>query len=606
MAAPSLASVAPPSSEQPFEPRHACQFYEDETHLFTVVASFVGSGLAAGEPALVIATGPHREALCAELQARGFDVDRAIAARQLQLLDAQETLNAFMLGAIPDSARFMQAIGALLDTVQTPERPGPVRLFGEMVDLLWRGGNPHGAIQLEELWNEIGKSRPFSLLCAYVMGNFYRQADLEGFERICEAHTHVVPTERYPAGGDDDAKLREFARLQQRAHALETELHRRKKLERALIEADRHKDEFLAMLGHELRNPLSPILTAVQLMRLRGDGGARECEVIERQARHLARMVDDLLDVSRITRGKLVLHKDRLELSQVIAAAVETVQPLIDQRGHTLTLDLPGEALGVDGDPVRLAQALGNLLTNAARYTEPGGKISVSARREGSEWVVRVADNGIGLSAEALPRVFELFVQVGRTGSVGGLGVGLALVRNLIQLHGGSVTAASEGVGKGATFELRLPALAAPSEAAPAADPAAPVRSSSLRILVVDDNEDAAELLAEGLRESGHQVSTAFAGPQALELARDLHPNTVLLDIGLPGMDGYELATRLRETLSQAPPRLIAITGFGQEADRLRSRAAGIDHHLAKPVDLSELESLLFDPNRDRTIAQDS
>lgn len=601
MSSPSIASAAPASSLDVSGSRHACQFYEDEAHLFEVVTSFVGAGLRAGEPALIIATRAHRDALRAALQTRGFDVDGAIAAGKLAFFDAQAMLAEILAGATPDPGRFQAKIGALLDGVQPS---GPIRVFGEMVDLLWRRGNPRGAIQLEELWNALGRSRSFSLLCAYVMGNFYREADQEGFERICAAHTHVEPTERYPATADDEARLREVALLQQRARALETELLRRKELERALMEADRQKDEFLAMLGHELRNPLSPILSAVQLMRLRGDGAPRECDVIERQARHLSRMVDDLLDVSRITRGQLVLHKHRLELSQAIAAAVETVQPLIEQRGHALALDVPKESLVVDGDPVRLAQAFGNLLTNAARYTEPGGRIALGARREGAELVVTVADSGIGIPAEALPRVFELFVQCRPPGRTGGLGIGLTLVRTLLQLHGGSVSARSDGPGQGATFEVRLPALAEEASAPARVNARFVSSGAGLRILIVDDNEDAAELLAEGFRENGHQVTTAYDGLQALELARTLRPTTVLLDIGLPGMDGYELAVRLRETLAPSPPRLIAITGFGQEADRLRSRAVGIDHHLAKPVDLNELEALLSDPARAEALRQ--
>lgn|GEM_PF-1014308 len=578
----------------PAESNHICQFYEGEDHLFEAVSRFLGAGLAAGEPVVVVATEAHRDGFERRLERAGFDVARAKAHGKVLFLEARALLSRFMAGLLPDGGLFHAVVGGLLDRVSGEHGDRRIRVYGEMVDVLWREGNPQGAVQLEELWNDLGQTRAFSLLCAYVMGNFYREADREPFDRICAAHTHVLPTERYAHADDDAGRLRDIAALQQRAHALETELSRRKELERALREADRHKDEFLAMLGHELRNPLSPILTAVQLMRLRGDGGAREREVIERQARHLSRLVDDLLDVSRITRGKVELKKETLEIARVLAAALESATPLLEQGSHVLTIDVPSEGLRVEGDPVRLVQVFANLLTNAAKYAEPGGKVSLTAWREGGEVAVRVKDQGHGISEEALPRIFELFVQGERGRIAGGLGVGLALVQNLVRLHQGTVTAHSEGPGLGAEFEVRLPVLQAST---PLGLPVRPTRTplgSALRVLIVDDNVDAAEMLADAFRQIGHQVLTAYDGPQALRRAQDFRPTTILLDIGLPVMDGYELATKLRETLaSSTAPRLIAITGYGQEADRAKSRAAGIELHLAKPVDLDQLEEIL-------------
>jgi PAS domain S-box-containing protein len=363
-------------------------------------------------------------------------------------------------------------------------------------------------------------------------------------------------------------------------------------------EADRRKDEFLAMLGHELRNPLAPILTALQLMKLRGSAGEREHKMIERQVRHLNRLIDDLLDVSRITRGKVQLQREPVELAGVLAKAIEMASPLFEARSHSLSIDVPREPLLVDGDQVRLAQVFANLLVNAAKYTEPGGQMIVSARREKGQVSVSVKDNGIGIAAEVLPKVFDLFVQAERgiDRSQGGLGIGLALARSLVDLHGGTIAARSEGPGRGSEFIVRLPlsvTRSVPAKASTAEASAPAPRRSGLRILLVDDNLDAVDLLAEGLRSFGHEVAVAHDGPAALTVARDFRPNTALLDIGLPVMDGYELATVLRKAQGSDPLRLIALTGYGQDADKARSQDAGFDVHLVKPVDLDTVAALL-------------
>ncbi len=361
--------------------------------------------------------------------------------------------------------------------------------------------------------------------------------------------------------------------------------------------ANRAKDEFLAMLGHELRNPLAPIVTALHLMSLRsGNVAEKERAVIGRQVEHLTRLVDDLLDVSRIARGKIELRRARVELSEVVARAIETSSALIEQRRHALDVRVPRRGLVVDGDPARLAQIVSNLLGNAAKYTNPNGHIAVTAEREGAEAVLRVKDDGIGIAPDMLPRVFELFEQDSQSldRSQGGLGLGLAIVRSLAILHGGSVTAQSEGEGRGSELLLRLP-LASPVDE-PVADSVAPpppevheqARGGG-NILVVDDNEDAAELLAEALATLGYDVRVAGDGAAALRLAGEVRPRLMLIDIGLPVMDGYELARRLREEPAHRQARLVAITGYGQESDRLRSKAAGFDLHLVKPVDLDRL-----------------
>lgn len=365
--------------------------------------------------------------------------------------------------------------------------------------------------------------------------------------------------------------------------------------------ANRAKDEFLAMLGHELRNPLSPITTALQLIRLRGDDPfEREHTVIERQVQHLLRLVDDLLDISRVTRGKVILHKQPVEMGSVIAKAVEQVSSIFEQQAHRLELHLPDSGLLVEGDVDRLTQVMSNLLTNAAKYTPDGGEISVRAERSGNEVVVRIRDNGIGVAPELLPRIFEMFVQDDRgiDRSRGGLGLGLAIVQNLVALHGGSVSAHSAGCGRGSEFIVRLPALERLelTIAATDSDPSrvsVPTARVDMRILVVDDNVDATELLIAALGELGYQVRGAHEGPTALSIAAEFAPDVAIVDIGLPVMDGYELARRLQRLELPQPIALIALTGYGQPEDRARSSAAGFREHLVKPVQLSLLRDLL-------------
>jgi PAS domain S-box-containing protein len=366
--------------------------------------------------------------------------------------------------------------------------------------------------------------------------------------------------------------------------------------------ANRAKDEFLAMLGHELRNPLSPILTALQLMRLRGTGGSeRERSVIERQVTHLTRLVDDLLDVSRIARGKVELKEEIVEIAEVVAGAVEVSSPLLEQRTHTLDLAVPRRGLAVRGDPTRLGQVVSNLLTNAAKYTPPGGQISVRAADESHEVVLRVRDTGIGIAPDVLPHVFDLFVQERQSldRSHGGLGLGLTIVRNLVERHGGTVSAHSTGRGHGSEFVVRLPkalSIDAGDEVQPRAIESRqriPPASHALRILVVDDNVDGAEMLAAALSAKGYEARVAHDAPAALVIALAFRPAVAFLDIGLPVMDGYELAAQLRQHPELAGMRLVALTGYGQESDREEARQAGFHHHLVKPVDFQAIEAVL-------------
>jgi signal transduction histidine kinase/ActR/RegA family two-component response regulator len=364
-----------------------------------------------------------------------------------------------------------------------------------------------------------------------------------------------------------------------------------------LTTANRRKDEFLAMLGHELRNPLAPIATALDVMEIKDpDVMQDERGVIRRQVDHLSRLIGDLLDVSRITRGKVQLIREVLELGAVLATAIETASPMLERRMQRLAVDVPRNGVLVDADPTRLAQVFHNLLLNAAKYSEPRSQITVRAQAGDGRIVVEVVDQGIGISPDLLPRLFDLFVQGERTidRSLGGLGIGLTIARSLCELHGGTIAAASPGAGHGSTFTVTLPcaARAEPRPPAPAGPPAAMSRTGR-RVLVVDDNVDAAQMLHELLARLGHEAAVAHDGVAALAVAGAFQPDVAMLDIGLPVMDGYELARRLRAQRGASALRLIAVTGYGQDADRMRAQAAGFDHHLIKPITVDTLVALL-------------
>jgi PAS domain S-box-containing protein len=378
-----------------------------------------------------------------------------------------------------------------------------------------------------------------------------------------------------------------------------------KRTAEALRQADRRKGEFLALLAHELRNPLVPLRNGLEVMRLfPGDevAVAKAREMMERQLGHMIRLVDDLVDVSRINSDKLELRRSRILLADVFDSAVETVRPLIDAAGQTLAVSLPEEPVALDADPTRLAQVFANLLNNSAKYTEPGGHIWMGAERRGGDVFVSVRDDGIGIPAEALPGIFDMFSQVDRSieRATGGLGIGLALVKGLVEMHGGTVTAESGGARKGTKFTVRLPvvedhraAVATGSRAA-----AQSARGLKWRILVADDSRDAADSLARVLKLIGHEVRTAHDGVEALAAAEEFRPEIILMDVGMPRLNGYETTRRIREEPWGRSVTIIAITGWGQDGDRLQSREAGCNGHLVKPVAVPELERLLFSLTR--------
>ncbi len=378
-----------------------------------------------------------------------------------------------------------------------------------------------------------------------------------------------------------------------------------------LREQDRRKDEFLATLAHELRNPLAPICNGVQFLRtLQVDpvaGFGVTLEMMERQLAHLVHMVDDLLDVSRVSRGKVVLRKELISLQSVVDSAVETSRPAIELAGNQLTIELPSEPMWFLADSTRMVQVVANLLNNAAKYTPRGGKIELSARREGSDGVIQVRDTGVGIPPEMLRQIFEMFTQVGTTleRSQGGLGIGLTLVKRLVELHGGVIEASSPGPGKGSVFSIRLPLAESPVARPPRAiEPAGQSADRQRRILVVDDNRDSADSLTLLLRMMGHEIQTAYGGKAALEILENYHPGIIFLDLGMPGMNGFEVAQHIRAMPQVKDTLLVALTGWGQEEDRRRTKESGFNHHLVKPADPAALQQLLAGGSRGATASR--
>ncbi len=417
--------------------------------------------------------------------------------------------------------------------------------------------------------------------------NWYHESRVRG----ADGEWHAILTQGVPIRAEG-GRITGWA-------GINLDIGRLKRTEDALREADRRKDEFLATLAHELRNPLAPITHAVRLLEARGvEEQSRQWarDVIARQVRRMALLLDDLLEVSRITRGRLELRREPVDLGSIVAAAVETARPLIEARGHELVIDLPEQTPRLSADPLRLSQALSNLLTNAAKYTDPGGRITLRATLERGGLRLAVRDTGIGLSAEAIPNLFEMFSQLepALQRSEGGLGIGLALVKGLTELHGGRVAAHSDGPGTGSTFVIELPRsiLMEAGESGSSA-PGRPAAGPGRRLLVADDNREAADALGALLELSGHRVHVAHSGHEALEIALRERPHCMILDIGMPDLSGYELAERIRREGWGRDCLLVAVTGWGQQSDKTRARAAGFDHHLTKPVDSSTIEKLL-------------
>jgi signal transduction histidine kinase/ActR/RegA family two-component response regulator len=410
-------------------------------------------------------------------------------------------------------------------------------------------------------------------------------------------HVHLTGKTKGDFTRDDEFILAQLAHMAAVAYD-------NARLYEELRESDRRKDEFLATLAHELRNPLAPIRNSIHIMGLVGDDRAtidRSRAMIERQVQQIVRLVDDLLDLSRINRGQIELRPERVELATVLTSAVETSRPVIEQSGHELTIALPQEPIPLVADPIRMAQVFSNLLNNAAKYTDRGGHIWLSAQPEESRVTVRVRDNGVGISTEMLPRIFEMFAQVDRSleRAQGGLGIGLTLVKRLVEMHGGSIEAHSEGPNRGSEFVVRLPVALNQNATQPeAAGGEHAATRFSRRILVVDGNRDSADSLAMMLSILGNEVRTAHDGLEAVDLAATFNPEVVVMDIGLPVLNGFDAARRIRDQPGGNDIVIVALTGWGQEDDRRRSLEAGFDHHIVKPVDLLTLEKLLDELER--------
>lgn len=451
---------------------------------------------------------------------------------------------------------------------------------------------------LSSLGAWLGSEPPWSDFPFVLLTGNGKKGMLTSEARRLEALGNVVLIERPVSRGALVSAARSALRARRRQYQARAMIAERVAANAQLVVAARQKDEFLAMLAHELRNPLAPIRNAAETIRTVDASlpprvqWARE--IIERQSRHLANLLEDLLDVSRITTGKITLKRATVELAPILTASVEVARYSIEARRHTLRMELPDKPVYLDADPTRMAQVFGNLLDNAAKYTPDGGMIEIGVKNDGSKVVISVSDNGTGISPEELRDVFELFSQSNRAldRAQGGLGIGLSVVRSLVGMHGGSVAAHSDGLGHGTRLSVTLPVVHATPATVHTPSPAQRAAHDRLKILVVDDNVDAASSLSLLLEIEGHQLRTAFDGPQALhECERDV-PDIVLLDIGLPGMDGYEVARRIRAMPAMAHAVLIAVTGYGQVDDVMRSRAAGFDHHLVKPIEPDSLMTL--------------
>jgi signal transduction histidine kinase/ActR/RegA family two-component response regulator len=589
--------------------RHRVQFYESDTTLVDAVTRFASSGLGSGGAVVVLATERHLGGIAGRLQANGADPAGLCDTGRYLALDAAEVLPRIVVEGWPDPDRFREVIGGILGRVTPAEPRGGVHVFGELVALLAAEGRHAAAVRLEELWNDLGRTRPFSLFCAYPMSGFGRAADGRAFTDVCAEHHEVTPAESWAAARSPLAGGRIVAELQQRAAALEAEVLERRRLEAELQEkvnelagADRRKDEFLATLAHELRNPLAPIRIAVRLVRSRVGGGdaGRYLDMIERQTENLTRLVDDLLDVSRVTQDRIELRREPIDIAVVVSRAVDATRHLLEVRRHTATVTLPERPLHVLVDPVRIEQVLVNLLANAAKYTPRGGEIRLSVAPADDAVEIHVRDSGIGIAPELLGRVFDLFHQDerARDRAEGGLGIGLTISRRLVELHGGKIDASSDGPGRGAEFTVRLPRVA-PPEAERASSREREPGSRALRVLVVDDNVDAGEALAGILRDEGCEVRVAVDGSEALRLAEELRPQAILLDLGLPEMDGFEVARRIRAAGGGA--ELIALSGYGQPRDRRLTAEAGFREHLVKPVRIEALLRVLDEVEASRS-----
>jgi signal transduction histidine kinase/ActR/RegA family two-component response regulator len=608
---PSASSFASPASWTGVNQHsHLVQFYENDGFLVDALTRWFADGLNGGDSCVFVGTESHRIRLQEKLADRGFDLDGLRTGRRFVCLDAAQVLSTFMVDEWPNEGLFIRAIEGVLGRVSKPRE---IRVFGEMVALLWADGKRQAAVRLEEMWNAFMKTHALSLCCAYPLHSFSCDADASLFLKVCAQHTQVLPAESYTALTTEAERLRAISLLQHEASVLETEKAGRKEAEQSLVEleqmlkirlaelalADQRRNEFLAMLGHELRNPLSAVLDAIATAQLDQTRRERALTIARRQTDQLAGLVDDLLDVGRITQGRIVLKKEAVKVASILKQAVEEAQCLVEPGQHRLSVRMSSgaEEAVIEADPARMRQVIANLIHNAAKFTPAGGCIDVLAERAGDEIVLRVRDSGIGISPDLLPRVFDLFTQAERPldRSHGGLGIGLTLVKRLVEMHGGRVEAHSAGPGMGSEFEVRITAA---KDSGPETTATVNNRDEHghLRIVVVEDNFDAAEALKMLLELFGHQTTVVENGLAAIDAVRHGAFDLGLVDIGLPGIDGYEVARRIRTIPNAKTMTLVALTGYGQETDKQRALSAGFDEHLTKPVKIERLQAVLNRP----------
>lgn len=604
------------------ESDHFVQFYETDVFLLDSISGFIGAGLEAGEACIVVATEAHREGLENLLQARGLNVDAARASGQYVSLDAAETLAKFMFDGQPEPNRFSEVIGSIIArAVQNRSR---VRIFGEMVALLWAEGNYEPAIRLEELWNELGKTHPFSLFCAYSMNGFGGEQLVESLSNVCRGHSRVIPAESYAELNNPDDRLRAIIKLQQQARSLEAEIAERKQAEERLRislaqeqiarteaeHANRLKDEFLATVSHELRTPLHAVIGWSHMLRSGGLDEAttlRAIETIERNAKSQAQLVEDLLDVSRVVMGKLRLNIAPVDLASVINAAIDSVQLAAESKNIQLEVTLDPSARHVSGDSSRLQQVIWNLLSNAIKFTPPGGRVQVRLERADKDAQIKVSDTGEGINPDFLPFIFDRFRQAdgSSTRKHGGLGLGLAIVRHLVEQHGGRVSADSPGEGHGTTFTIGLPLAAAQKSPQGRSRETENLRASEINIapltslpslegvqvLVVDDEPDTLSMFAVMLTEHRAKVQTATSAAEALEILQWFKPDVLVSDLAMPGEDGYSLIGKVRALSAENGKQIpaVALTAYVRIEDRVRALAAGFNMFVPKPVEPSEL-----------------
>ncbi len=622
------------------ETEHFVQFYDTDDFFLNSLSPFVGAGLQEGDAVILAATKPHLEGLESRLLAQGFNLTAARASGQYVPLDAEQTLAQIMVEGALSPQSFMGLIGGMV--AQAADGRPRVRIFGELVALLWAEGKYETAIALEELWNDLGKVHPFSLFCAYPMNGFGKETHAEPLAHVCASHSRVIPAESYAALTDSDEQLRAIALLQQKAKSLEAEILERKKAEESLSlvkeelqrelekskqslireqiargeaeSANRMKDEFLATVSHELRTPLNAIIGWSHMLRggrLDQETAARAIETIERNAKSQAQLVEDILDVSRVISGRLRLNMGPVDLSSVINTAIDSVQLAADSKKIELEVTLDPSARLIVGDSSRLQQIVWNLLSNAIKFTPSSGRVNVRLERVNSNVQIEICDSGQGISSELLPYVFDRFRQgdSSNTRRHGGLGLGLAIVRHLVELHGGTVYADSPGEGLGATFTIQLPlavATKSPKSQKRRTENFLPIEKTGalvtsipslkdVQVLIVDDDRDTLQVLKVMLEENQAKVQIAGSAAEALELLEWYEPDVLVFDLAMPDEDGFSLIRRIREleakTGRQAPA--VALTAHVRVEDRARALSAGFSMFVPKPVEVDELISAI-------------